>query len=161
MANHITINGQTYFSVEQMPADVRQQYEAAMRLLPQNAGEFADAVAGGDVNISTTGSDPAGHRTFKTVTKMTSHRILVNGKEFARWEDVPAEARGAFHSAAGVNPKLPLASGAKVVTGTTRVANAYQLNYTSSSTISLSLSTLIVLLILVLLLGVGVGYLLH
>ena len=60
MAGHITINGHTFSSVDQMPADVRRQYETAMRLLSKNAGAVAHASAG-DVNISTTGSDAAHH----------------------------------------------------------------------------------------------------
>ena len=67
MASHITINGHTYSSVDEMPSDVRRQYEAAMQLLSRNSGVLADH-APGNISISTTGSDPA-RRTFKVVTR--------------------------------------------------------------------------------------------
>ena len=34
----ITVNGKTYASVEEMPAEVRQQYERAMSMLPDRDG---------------------------------------------------------------------------------------------------------------------------
>jgi hypothetical protein len=155
MANHITINRQTYSSVNQMPPDVRRQYEAAMQLLSNNT-----AAAAGDVNISTSGIAPTPH-TFNTVTHMTASRIVVNGKEYARWEDVPAEARAAFQ-AAGVNPQMPFAPGAKRVAHAMQTGNAYQLSFSSSSRrISLSLTTVIILLIIILLLGLCIGFFLR
>jgi hypothetical protein len=105
MARHITINGQTYFSIDDMPADVRRQYEAAMQLISKNRGAPADDSAG-DISISTGGDgSPLG---FQSVTNVTSRRIVINGREFARWEDVPAEVQAAFQSA-GANPQMPFA----------------------------------------------------
>jgi hypothetical protein len=159
VASQITINGQTYSSVEQMPADVRRQYDAAMQLLSKKPDLLSDA-SPGDVSISTTGGGDLAHPTFKTVTQMTTSRIVINGKEYARWDDVPAEARAAFQSA-GVQPELHRAPGARRVADRAAIANAHQLNYSSSSRISLSLTTLIILLIIILLLGVFVGHLLR
>jgi hypothetical protein len=96
VSQHITINGRTYASVNEMPPEVRRQYESAMQMLAKGRGGLAGDVAGSDVNISTQGSDPAHH---KTVTKMTASRIVINGKEYSQWEDVPPEARAAFQSA--------------------------------------------------------------
>lgn len=158
MANHITINGQTYASVDQMPPDVRRQYEAAMQLLSNNAAAFADPSAG-DVSISTTGSDPANYSS-KTVTKMSSRRILFNGQEYARWEDVPPEGRAAFQSA-GVNGRTSFAAGGRRVADARQITGRRQPNSTPSSGTSLSLITLTILLLLVLLLGMCIGHLLR
>lgn len=123
MANHITVNGHAYSSVDEMPSDVRLQYEAAMQLLSKNSGVLADH-APGNISISTTGNDPA-HHTFKVVTQTTASRIVVNGKEYARWENVPPEARAAFQSA-GVNPFVPFAAGNERLADATPTTDAWQ-----------------------------------
>jgi hypothetical protein len=151
---HITINGRTYASVDEMPADVRRQYEAAMHFMAKSHSAVANASAG-DVSISTTGSGP-GH-TFKTVA---TSRIEYNGREYAHWEELPPDARAAFQ-AAGVNLQMPFAPGTKQIADATQIASAYQLKYNSSSGITLSLNTLIIILIIVLMLGVCVGHFLH
>jgi hypothetical protein len=132
MSNHITINGKTYSSVDEMPPDVRRQYETAMQFLhSKNAGPLPDASAG-DVNVSTTS------------------RIVVNGKAYSRWEDVPPGARPAFQPS-GVGTGIPFAPGAK------QVANTFQLNSNSSTSVSLPLLGLIILLLFVLVIGVFIG----
>jgi len=100
MSHHITINGHTYTSVDVMPPEVRRQYEAAMQTLAGGGGKLSRMVADSEVDIATQGGDPM-QRPFETVTKMTANRIVVNGKEYGRWEDVPAEARVAFQKAGG------------------------------------------------------------
>jgi hypothetical protein len=120
MASHITINGHTYSSVEQMPADVRRQYEAAVRLLSKNVGAVGH-VSDGDVNISTTGSDAAHH-----TLRVSASRIVVNGKEYGCWEEVPPEVRTVFQSA-GADPQMPFAAGTKQVAGATQIAEGFQL----------------------------------
>lgn len=107
MANHITVNGQTYTSVDEMPFDVRRQYEAAMQLLSRNTGAPGSG-AKRNINISATGSDPS-HRVLKVVTQTKASRIVVDGKEYG-WEDVPPELRAALQSA-GVAPLKPARNG--------------------------------------------------
>jgi len=155
VANHITINGQTYSSVGDMPPDVRRQYEAAMQLVAKNGA--AASAAAGDVSINTTGGDPMAPLS-KTLTEISARRIVVNGKEYDRWEDVPQEARAAFQ-AVGVNPQMPFARAARRAANASQIANAYQLN-SSSFRISISPATLVIVVIFILLIGIFLGYLL-
>ena len=148
MHTHITINGQTYPSIDQMPPDVRQQYESAMKLISENTHILAHA-APGNVTISTTGSDPA-HHTVRTFTTMSTNRIVVNGKEYSSLEDVPLMARAALKSA-GLGSQMPRASGAP------QIPDGYQLNYNASPMISFSRATLAMLLIFALGFGVFIG----
>jgi hypothetical protein len=68
----ITVNGKTYGSVEEMPADVRREYEQAMRLLAdQNRNGIPDVFEGG-------GGE--GTRTVITDVTTTTQRF-VNGRE--------------------------------------------------------------------------------
>jgi hypothetical protein len=164
MSTHITINGQTYNSIQDLPPDIRRQYEAAMQLLSKNSGLPIDPKAG-DVLISTT-ADP-GHHAFKTFSTMTTSRIVINGKEYSRWEDVPFASRALFKTAfASAHMPLPpdpnSLAGPNQTMDPKQIANQYQLNYNSSSGITFSLTTLIFLLIITLLIGICVGYkLLH
>ena len=64
----------------------------------QSSGLPIDPKAG-DVLISTT-ADP-GHHAFKTFSTMTTSRIVINGKEYSRWEDVPVASRALFKTACG------------------------------------------------------------
>ena len=72
----ITVNGREYDSVEQMPPDVREEYEQAMAQL-QKAGAFKFPGLG---KIGTT----------KTVVSET---ITYNGREYASRDELPPEAR--------------------------------------------------------------------
>jgi hypothetical protein len=160
MVKHITINGQTYASVEDMPPEIRQQYEAAMQILATNAPAGIGKVSTGDVSISSEGSDPA-HHIFKTVTKVTSSRFVVNGKEYSHWDDVPPEARAALETA-GVGAR-PLATG----THHSLPANLSQIqsgcliepaSLNSSSSVTVGLGTLAVLLLAAILAGIFIAY---
>ena len=131
MSPHITINGRTYSTIEEMPPDVRREYETAMQVLSRNAGPLANP-SGGDVNVS-----------------MTS-RIVVNGKAYSRWEDVPPGARAAFQSG-GVSRVIPLGAAAK------QLPTSLPLNTNSSTTISLPLAAMIILLLFALVVGIFVG----
>lgn len=96
---HITINGQAYASVNDMPPAVRRQYESAMQMLHENGGRPANIGTDSDVNITTrVGAGPM-HHTRITTVKSTARRIVVNGIEYTRWQDVPSGARAAFQDA--------------------------------------------------------------
>jgi hypothetical protein len=160
MAHHITINGQTFSSVDDMPPDIRRQYDAAMQFLSKTAGAAPLDQPGHDISISSRADDGT-HHTFKTVTKMTTSRFVVNGKEYDRWEDVPLALRAIFKSA-GVGPQFPPANDARQFADPKQIADKYQLNYNASSNLSFSLTTLIILLVITLLVGICIGYkLLH
>jgi hypothetical protein len=100
MSKHLTINGQAYASVEEMPSAARKQYEEAMQMLASKTSEAVrDAT---DLNLTTVNSRPDGH-TSKTYTAVTSTRFKVNGKEYDHWEDIPLIARAAMEGA-GMGP---------------------------------------------------------
>jgi hypothetical protein len=150
MSKHITINGQTYASVEEMPPGVRKQYEEAMRLLASEA--TGDA---GDVNLTTTGNSSGGH-TSKTYRTVTSTRFKVNGKEYDRWEDIPLAVRtamevagmGPHHQAQGVVPKRQ----------DDRVAAELAKYDSKSGGVTMSVGALIVLLTIAVAGGIFIGY---
>ena len=157
MSNHMTINGMTFASVEEMPPEVRREYETAMELLAK-AGRAAGS-GDTDVNISMQGGDPS-HRGFGAVTRLTSQRIIVNGKEYHSLNEVPAESRAALQDAmrrAGVGGTVIQSS------QTTRVrelpgGSAFDPASMGSSTrITMGIATLIALLVLVLLAGIFLG----
>lgn len=78
----ITIDGRTYESAEQMPPEVRTRYEQAMSMLADRDGNGVPDVAEGaspDLNVISHVS--------------TSERVVVNGREYASLDDVPAEVR--------------------------------------------------------------------
>jgi hypothetical protein len=100
----IVIDGKTYNSVNEMPPDVRQKYEQAMRSMgdvastpPTNpfAGTslFADQDRDGvpDVFENLTSQS----------TTVSSMKIVVDGKEFSRLEDLPPDARARYEAAMG------------------------------------------------------------
>ncbi|HXE55400.1 MAG TPA: hypothetical protein VN541_20415 [Tepidisphaeraceae bacterium] len=169
MSNHITINGQTFASVEEMPPDVRRQYESAMQLLARNAAAAGDG-SDADVNISTDNSDPT-HRSFKTVTRMTSSRIIVNGKEYHHLEDVPAQIRAAFRDAALTEARgqqdatlspasalpSPRSPNPTQISRTPAGGSLQDTTFDSSSSVTLRRITLLVLLLLTFLAGALIG----
>ena len=98
----ITINGQSFGSVEEMPAEVRRQYESAMGLLADKDGNgIPDVLEGKEVVAITESGDSM---KSNIVTNVTTTRLVVNGQEYARWEDVPAAIREAIENARGGGP---------------------------------------------------------
>src|ERR1700748_3032515 len=78
----ININGKTYSSVDEMPPDVRQQYEQAMQKL------MADEDHNGIPDMLERPSGSTGK-----VGVSATQSIIVNGKHYDRLEDVPEEFR--------------------------------------------------------------------
>ncbi len=102
----IVIDGKTYRSVDEMPPDVRQEYEQAMRSLgdaihnpipetfePASLDIFADKNGDGvpDVLENVMADDVV----------VSSVKIIVDGKAFDRIEDLPPEARARYQEAMG------------------------------------------------------------
>jgi hypothetical protein len=100
----IVIDGKTYHSVEEMPADIREKYEQVMRSLGdannnqipdafESMNVFADKDKDGvpDILENLTGS----HAT------VNSMKIVINGKEFDGLENLPPEARARYEKAMG------------------------------------------------------------
>jgi hypothetical protein len=93
----ITINGQTYSHIEQMPPEVRRQYEAAMGMLAdKDRNGIPDILEGKDAPPPPDGGNPA---TRNFVAKFETTRIRVNGQEYSRWEDVPQAVRDSIEKA--------------------------------------------------------------
>src|SRR6478752_2514283 len=86
----ITVNGKTYSNVDEMPPDIRRQYEQEMRSI------LADRDGNGVPDIlehaASTGS------TASLSVQKVQH-ITVNGKSYERLEDVPAEFRDVIANA--------------------------------------------------------------
>ena len=80
----ITINGQTYNSVEDMPPKVREQYDRAMAMLPdENHNGVPDIL-----------EQPAAGKEGAVVSHITqSSKFIINGQEYNSLEDVPPQFR--------------------------------------------------------------------
>ena len=100
----IVIDGKTYNGVEEMPPDIRQKYEQAMRSLGDaNSNQIPDAFE--TMNIFTDKDKDgvvdiledlsAGH------AAVSSMKIIVDGKEFNGLENLPPEARAKYEEAMG------------------------------------------------------------
>lgn len=103
-AKVIVIDGQTYNSVDEMPPDIRQKYEQAMRSLGdannnripdafETMNIFADKDKDGVPDVLE--NIAASHATVNTM------KIIVDGKEFDGLEHLPPEARAKYEQAMG------------------------------------------------------------
>jgi hypothetical protein len=159
MSNHITINGQTYASVDQMPSEIRRQYEAAMQKFAADVGVPVSA-ADSEVTISTQDRDPTHH-----VSRVDVRRFMVNGKEYHDLKDVPAEARAAFQEAGLGDPAAaPVAANFRQtdISRTPAYRPLHDAAFDPPSGITMRLPTLAVLLLVAVLAGVFIGWkLLH
>jgi hypothetical protein len=72
----IIINGQEFSDIDQMPPDVRQQYDKAMSLLADRDGNGVPDILEGKANPNS--SNTAGN---SVVIKRTTSRVIVNGRE--------------------------------------------------------------------------------
>ena|GEM_PF-340435 len=100
----IVIDGKTYHNVDEMPPDVRQKYEQAMRSLGdtndnhipdafENMNILADKDKNGVPDVLE--NLVAGQATVNTM------KIIVDGKEFNGIENLPPEARARYEEAMG------------------------------------------------------------
>jgi hypothetical protein len=87
METRITFNGQTYDSIENMPPEVREQYQAVLNALSgEDHAEVASLLEGG-----------AGIRIKTTVRR----KIRVGGKDYDSVDQLPPELRAAYERATG------------------------------------------------------------
>jgi len=100
----IVIDGKTYNSVDEMPEDVRRQYEQAMRSFQdQNASRVPDAFENNNLfaDKNQNGVPDVVENSAGAPIVTNALKILVDGKEFNRLEDLPPEAREKYEKAMG------------------------------------------------------------
>jgi hypothetical protein len=100
----IVIDGKTYHSVDEMPPDIRQKYEAAMRLLGDaNENRIPDAFE--SMNIFADKDKNNVPDVLENITAghvaVNSMKIVIDGKEFSGIENLPPEARARYEQAMG------------------------------------------------------------
>src|SRR5690554_5728294 len=96
----IVIDGKTYHSVEEMPADVRRLYEQAMR----SFGGATDAFGSAASVLKDTDQDgvPDIFENLTTgSTVIRSTKIIVDGPEYNDLDSLPPTARARYEEAMG------------------------------------------------------------
>jgi hypothetical protein len=100
----IVIDGKTYHSVEEMPPEVRQKYEQAMRSLGDaNKNQIPDAFE--TINVLADADRDGAPDVLENLTAghhvVNSMKIIIDGKEFDGLEKLPPEARARYEEAMG------------------------------------------------------------
>ena len=100
----IVIDGKTYNSVSEMPPDVRQKYEQAMRSFGDaNGNHIPNAFE--SINILVDKDKNGVPDVLETIVAghaaVNSMKIVVDGKEFNGIENLPPEARARYEEAMG------------------------------------------------------------
>ena len=100
----IVIDGKTYNSVDEMPEDVRRQYEQAMRSLKDQDGNLVPDVFENNNMLADKNRNGIPDIVENTAgKKIVTHtmKILVDGREFNSLDDLPPEARAKYEKAMG------------------------------------------------------------
>ena len=106
-STRIVVNGQEYHSLEEMPPEVRSLYERALQMA---AEEDARDIAGpGGAAASSPPADTGSHISVKQV--VTSTKFVVNGKEYASIDEMPADVAGQVRAAVASAGSEGLAGG--------------------------------------------------
>lgn len=100
----IVIDGKTYHSVDEMPADIREKYEQAMRSLGDaNDNQIPDAFE--SINIFADKDKDGVPDVLENITAshatVSSMKIVIDGKEFDGLEKLPPEVRARYEEAMG------------------------------------------------------------
>ena len=100
----IVIDGKTYKSEEEMPPDIRQKYEQAMRSLGDaNSNQIPDAFE--TMNIFADKDQDGVPDVLENITAghaaVSNMKIIVDDKEFNGLENLPPEARAKYEEAMG------------------------------------------------------------
>ena len=95
----IVIDGKTYKSVDEMPADIRQKYESAMRGLDKNQDGLPDMLENKDIfaDKNNNGMPDAFEGLVSNV--MSSTRIIADGKAYNGLDELPPEIRAKYEQA--------------------------------------------------------------
>jgi hypothetical protein len=98
----IIIDGKTYHSTDEMPAEVRQRYEQAMHSLgDKNQNGIPDAFEALNILADTDGDGAPDilENILAGQPFVNSMKIIANGKEFNGIEDLPPEVRARYEEA--------------------------------------------------------------
>jgi hypothetical protein len=88
----IIVNGKSYASMDEMPAEIRQTYEQAMGVLADNnKNGIPDVLEGGISKINLTGT--------MAPMVINSTNIVVDGKLYSNANELPPEARQKYEQA--------------------------------------------------------------
>lgn len=100
----IVIDGKTYNSVNDMPEDVRRQYEQAMSSFKdQDGNHVPDAIERAPIldDRDRNGIPDAIESAASTSMTSNSFKVVLDGKEYHSLEDLPPEARARYEQAMG------------------------------------------------------------
>lgn len=97
MHTRITVNGKEYRGVDDMPPDVRRQYERAMSVLADKDGNGVPDILEAGASFASRTFDDDGNALL--TTEVTKSDVVVNGRHYARLEDVPADLRDLIRGA--------------------------------------------------------------
>ena len=98
----IVIDGKTYKNVEEMPEDVRRNYEQAMGNMDKDRNGIPDMLENANAFFDDRDKDGTPDAFEGMISKViTTNKIVINGREFNSLEDLPPEAREKFLQAMG------------------------------------------------------------
>ena len=100
--NIIVIDGKTFKSVEEMPPDIRQKYEQAIRSLgDMNNNRVLDAIENSNIlaDQNKNGVPDVVENLVARQAVVDSMKIIIDGKEFTSLEGLPPEARAKYEAA--------------------------------------------------------------
>ena len=99
----IVIDGKTYKSVEEMPEDVRKNYESAMSQLADKDRDGVPDILENLVNLTDQNKDGMPD-TFEGLTAnviTSSAKIIANGTEYNSLDELPPDIRAKYEQAMG------------------------------------------------------------
>ena len=100
----IVIDGKTYHSLNEMPADVRARYEQALRSLKdQDGNRVPDALEGNNLLADANRDGVPGLIESTEGAPLVTNRlkVLVDGQEYNSLDDLPPEVRARYELAMG------------------------------------------------------------
>lgn len=101
----IVIDGKTYHGVNEMPADVRRQYEQAMQSLGNAMGSHAADAFGSAAGVFRDKDQDGVPDILESMTTSStvvrSTKIIVDGQEYNDLASLPPEARARYEEAMG------------------------------------------------------------
>ena len=98
----IVIDGKTYKSVDEMPEDVRRNYEAALANLDKNSNGTLDMLENVNALFEDKNKDGMPDAFDGLVSNtITTTKIVADGREYNGMEDLPPEVRAKLSQAMG------------------------------------------------------------